>query len=91
MLRFSGGLIDGEHRGWDGPWPPPERLGVAVGNETGYVSIFDVDATVVQDALPRVRTIARVQFYKRVSASALPDDFESEHVFRGAEYEAEEA
>lgn len=93
-LRFKGGVSElvpgGVMVQWDGPWPPPERMGVAVGRSTGMVTVFapeDVDAV----QMVEVHQVAHVTIYKRVTASILPDDFEHPNVFRGADYEKEES
>lgn len=86
MLRFSGGIADEHIAGWDGPWPPPERWGVAVGHESGYVSIFS-DA-IAEAQLEEVKSVAKVQFYKLVTASQLPSEVRDHpNVARGARYE----
>lgn len=93
MLRFNGGAADeadadGVMVGWAGPWPPPSEMGVAVGKETGMVKVFE-PATL---ALPldELLAVAHVTIYERESASVLPDDFESETLFRGAQYRPKE-
>lgn len=84
MLRFLGGVVPKHECGWAGPWPPPSRLGLAVGHESGMRTVFDPDET----HLDLLRSVDSIDFavYELRNASQLPDDFESEHVFRGAEY-----
>ena len=41
MLRFLGGVMTKHEVGYSGPWPPPERMGLAVGRESGMTSVFD--------------------------------------------------
>lgn len=92
MLRFLDPRLESGRLefGWTGPWPPPERLALAIGRESGIVRVIerdDVDADLLRE-LEDAPTIDVVDFTLR-NASSLPDEFESEHVFRGAEYVAE--
>lgn len=91
MLRFLGGPIDQHEVGWTGPWPPPERMALAVGGESGIVKVFDpaeIDAAALHSA--RALPSISVCVYRLRNASQLPDDFDSKYVFRGAEYVPEE-
>lgn len=89
MLRFIGGVVKRHEVGWDGPWPPPKRLGVAVGSESGMISVFEP----TDEKVALIRTAPSISFalYECRSASSLPDTFDSPHVFRGAEYFTEGA
>jgi len=72
--------------GWAGPWPPEERLGLAVGERSGIAKVFPVeDEERVRVAAAETGTV-RVWICDRASASSLPDDVESEHVARMALY-----
>lgn len=72
---------------WEGPWPPPERMGLARGNHTGAISVFDPEKTPAAH-LEEVREVADVSFWIMWRYSRLPDD--TEHVERGALYVREE-
>jgi hypothetical protein len=90
QLRFSKLGIEGVGEvmvGWTGPWPPPEKLGVAVGRSTGMVSVFEPDSLPDDTSMDEVERVARVIICKRVNASQLPDEFAHPNVFRGADYE----
>lgn len=87
MLRFLGGPVSTHEAWWNGPWPPPTTMGLAVGKESGIVSVFD-PAELAQDVraeLDACETIT-VAIYELRNASALPDGLQLDHVFRGAEY-----
>lgn len=89
MLRFLG--PDGRavlEVGWTGPWPPPDSLRVAVGSLSGEATVVDENLPPELEAelLAAARGTVQITRYRLRSASQLPDDFESEHVFRGAEY-----
>lgn len=88
MVRFRGGLVSLLEVGWTGPWPPPERLGVAVGLESGIVTVFEPDEANV--ALLNDTDTIRWSIYQRRSASSLHDDIDRTRLFRGAEYTAED-
>lgn len=87
QVRFSGGFADGRMLTWDGPWPPPEKLTLAYGRLSGIIQSVDVEKLTpeIRADIEAARTVDLAE-YHLVSASALPDDFESEHVFRGADY-----
>lgn len=84
MLRFLGGIVGSHEAGWRGPWPPPETMGLAVGSESGMVSVFDPTPETLAE-LAECDTIT-VALYRLRNASRLPDDCDFSHVFRGAEY-----
>lgn len=73
--------------GWEGEWPPPERVMVVVGKQTGIVMILDPDFSEV----PRdeMESACDLTIYRRESASQLPDDLDHSHVARGALYKPE--
>lgn len=89
MLRFLGGVVTKHEAGWAGPWPPPERMGVAVGRESGMCTVFEPTDEHLE--LLRQAPSIDVAVYQLRNASQLPDGFESEHLFRGAEYVPEVA
>lgn len=68
---------------WNGPWPPPERMGLARGTHTGAISVFDPEKTPAAH-LDEVREVAEVSFWARLRYSRLPADLP--HVERGALY-----
>lgn len=86
--RFVGPPMRGPHEViWTGPWPPPARMTLAVGQESGIVKVLDreeLDAALLAE-LEQAPTIDLLEYTLR-NASRLPDDFETELVFRGAEY-----
>jgi hypothetical protein len=92
VLRFVGGVVLVHEVGWRSPpWPPPDRMGLAVGRLSGMVRVFDPD-TIEGDVIAEVKdceTIA-VCVYRLRNASQLPDDIDRTRVFRGAEYVPEE-
>lgn len=73
---------------WTGPWPPSERMTVAVGRQTGGVSICE-DESLKPEVLEEIRasgTIDLLSFRLR-NASTMPEAApEGAHWFRGAEY-----
>jgi hypothetical protein len=72
------------HAVWRGSWPPPERLGVVVG-ESGPCLVFDADHPNDLDA--EVTAKCRVVMVRRTEYSKLPDAVrESQYVARGARY-----
>ena len=81
--------------GWMGPWPPPERLSLMVGQQSGIVAVVEegqAPADVVQMAR-ELGTITETRFRLR-NASFLPEPAKAgERWFRGAEYvpEADDA
>jgi hypothetical protein len=77
-------------REWAGDWPPPERMAIAVGGTTGYVSVFNPDDLPNDVDLEVVSKVATVTIYRRVSASELPEDETLTHVMRGALYQPED-
>jgi hypothetical protein len=84
-LLDDGSLV----RLWSGPWPPPERMGIAIGKTSGYISVYDPgELTEAQHS--ELPVVADVTIYRRESASQLPDDLDHEHVARGALYRPEE-
>lgn len=90
MLRFylpSGGTHE---VGWNGPWPPPDRLTLAIGQESGMVRVIDRATSKPEDleALDACETITQIECLL-ANASTLPDDFHDAHIFRGAEYRVE--
>ena len=93
MLEFRGGAADkvdadGMYRvGWTGPWPPPEKMLVAVGRQTGLAKV--TEPATLNIPMDELEAVAHVTVYRRDSASVLPDDFDSPHVFRGAVYVTE--
>lgn len=89
MLRFVGGVVPKHEVGWNGPWPPPDRMGLAVGSQSGIVSVFEPtpDKLLMLEAEPTIK----VAVYRLRNASRLPDDIDRTRVFRGAEYVPEEA
>lgn len=93
MLRFTGGPVGADDFmvGWDGPWPPPDRMWIARGLQSGIVKVFD-RAEIDADWLEQMQAASTILVgeFRLASASVLPDDFESEHVFRGADYVAVE-
>lgn len=87
MLRFLGGAVTKHEVWWTGPWPPPERMGVSRGLQSGIVKVFEPSETkpdVLAD-LEACPTIL-VTVYRLRNASTLPDGLKTKHVFRGAEY-----
>jgi hypothetical protein len=73
--------------GWTGPWPPPERLLVMVG-QSGYVSVVEED-TAPPEALVIARalgTITELRFRLRNASAIVEPAPEDAHWFRGAEY-----
>lgn len=84
MLRFLGGVVAKHEVGWTGEWPPPARMGVAVGRATGIRSVFEPNEANLRN-LATAATVD-VALYELRNASQLPDDFDGDHVFRGAEY-----
>jgi hypothetical protein len=92
MLRFNGGIAEkySEHWAgqaalfpWEQSWPPPERVVLVVGKETGYALI-----ALSRDALPaEVEDVAFVQEFERGDYSTLPPEIlDHPHLFRGADY-----
>jgi hypothetical protein len=75
--------------GWVGPWPPPERFGLAIGRSTGYVTVFEPEE-VVGENLEAVRGVADVTYFRRTAASEITDDDPEPFLMRGASYEPEE-
>lgn len=90
LLRFLG---DTEATlaevGWTGPWPPPERMVIATGRETGALQVTD-PARIAEarqkhadfDEAIEVQTFIR-SGYSRIPAEAARN---SAHVMRGATY-----
>lgn len=90
LIRFVGGPAGRSQFGWNGPWPPPETFRVAVGRLTGNVTVVADDLSpTLEHALVEAPTVD-VATYRRVAFSKLPDDYESPHVVRAAEYHHEE-
>jgi hypothetical protein len=71
---------------WKGPWPPPDKMAIAVGRETGIPKVFEPAKLGEGLTLADVQDVAHVTLYDRVSASELPDDHRSPHLARGAIY-----
>jgi hypothetical protein len=90
MIRFQGGPEDGKLHGWTGPWPPPERMGVAVGRQSRELVHFDEETLEKQGvALEEVERVAEITWYERQSFSKLPETVDAlSHVARGALYVA---
>lgn len=85
-LQFEGGVAGRLRRfGWDGPWPPPERLGAAVGPVTGKASVFD-PALIDRWLLADLERYCDVGMFDRVSFSQLPEQGDGSFVVRGALY-----
>lgn len=83
---------EGEARrvvGWIGPWPPPERFGVAKGMQSGTVSWFDPDELPPDIGIGDIEQVAVVTYYRRESHSELPPQEKTSHVARGALYKPE--
>ena len=87
MLRFTGGVADGQTVGWTGPWPPPAVMVAVAGSQTGILRIVepaDLDAETWR-LIEESPTIQYTRYQLR-NASQLPDSFDSDFVFRGADY-----
>lgn len=73
---------------WDGPWPPPKRLIVMRGEQSGEIAVVEVEQAPawVVAAARQLGTITEMRFRLR-NASEMPEAAgEDEHWFRGAEY-----
>lgn len=73
---------------WDGPWPPPERLIVMRGAQSGEIAVVEEDQAPAWAvaAARQLGTITEMRFRLRNASQiteAAPDDA---HWFRGAEY-----
>lgn len=82
--------MDGEIRGWKGEWPPPDKIIVARGGETGMTAMSARDR-VPQDVWDQLRAGEfEVTNYALISASKLSDDIvtdpQAAHVARMALY-----
>lgn len=90
MLRFVGGIVVAHEVGWTGPWPPPERMGLAVGEQSGIVQVFQPGDVSEPDsnwlAEAKLAGTIRVMTYRLRNASTLPDSFDAPNLFRGADY-----
>lgn len=85
LLRFTGGFIAKKIEvGWNGEWPPPLMMGVAVGKQTGIVKVFDprMQPRSLMIQLSRCDTID-FDVFRRMSYSQMPP---SEGIIRGASY-----
>lgn len=72
---------------WTGPWPPPERMVLCVGRQSGATKL----TTYAQWEVSRTDLVQFDQHivshhFQRAQASDLPDDMESPHIARGALY-----
>ena len=88
LLRFTGGVVSRYEVMWTGPWPPPEKMVVLVGTESGMVRITElgllgVNGTPSLDEILDVGSI-NVCVYALGNHSALPDRVPG--VLRCAEY-----
>lgn len=73
--------------GWTGPWPPPERLTVAIGGQSGRVSVIEEHPDPA--ALAAARALGTISFhpYRLRNASQITKPApQGAHWFRGAEY-----
>lgn len=68
---------------WKGPWPPPDRLGLARGQITGMTAVFDPNDTAAE-MIDWLEEVADLSWWVLVSHSMLDED--GEHVERGARY-----
>jgi len=74
--------------GWSGHWPPPERMGLAVGAKSGGHTAFD-PATVERDAYAAAEADPDIEItmYRLFSASEQGQPAPADaHWFRGALY-----
>lgn len=74
--------------GWIGPWPPPERMTVAVGRQTGMVAICEDEAH-KPEVIEMVRASGTIDLlrYRLRNCSQAPEAApKGAHWFRGAEY-----
>jgi hypothetical protein len=88
MLRFIGGTVKKHEVGWDGPWPPPEIMRLAVGTQSGIVQVVAEDLDAETEAELAASPTIVVTTYKLRNASILNEDQirDMPNVFRGAEY-----
>lgn len=86
-LRFEGDPLIGPHvHDWDGEWPPPERMAIAVGM-SGFVRVFAADDELAPELLASEST--QVYWFRRTAWSKLPPQYEEDNMRRGAKYERE--
>lgn len=84
MLRFLGGTVGTLEVGWNGPWPPPERMTIAHGTDSGIIKVLPEDYDPL--LLEQVKSII-ITHYKLRNASILEkSDADGVNTMRGAEY-----
>lgn len=90
MLFFLS--IDGRRlhqAGWTGPWPPPERLLMLVGEATGIAAVIVEEAFAPPEFVAAARELGSIteSRWQLRNASTIPEAApEGAHWFRGAEY-----
>ena len=74
--------------GWIGPWPPPSKLSVMIGKQSGYVAVVE-EGHAPADAVEQARRLGTIDEtrYRLRNCSTLPEPAgPGERWFRGAEY-----
>lgn len=74
--------------GWIGPWPPPSKLSVMKGKQSGIVAVVEEGRAPAQ-TVEQARRLGSIEEtrYRLRNASTLPEPAgPGEHWFRGAEY-----
>jgi hypothetical protein len=89
MLIFLG--VNGQRlytAGWTGEWPPPERLLVMRGGQSGQIAVVEEDRAPVDyiAAARELGTIEETRFKLRNASTIAEPAPEGAHWFRGAEY-----
>lgn len=89
FLDAQGRRIHG--RGWTGPWPPPERMIMLIGKQSGMISFSEPDKNPDLFAAAReLGTIIETRYRLRnASTIERPADADARW-FRGAEYVPED-
>jgi hypothetical protein len=83
VLKFQGGVADGEVMGWTGPWPPPARFVVLRGRQTRGLSFVGEPERLEGVAWEQHATR---HVYTLRGASKLPPEHPHPNVVRGALY-----
>lgn len=85
LIRFIGGPVGRLEVGWTGPWPPPEYLTVAYGNESGIAKVVPegFDLSVIAEAASIEVTVYRLKQASKLGGDGM---FHGVQMVRGAEY-----
>lgn len=74
--------------GWVGSWPPPARLSLMIGRQSGYIAVVEEEHAPAHlvEAARRFGSIEETRYRLRNASTLSRPSGPEEHWFRGAEY-----